>query len=216
MPIGHMKIYLTWLHVPYTEVHVGDFYENDYFTSYMRVWKTADFFCLDELKALVLERLNSLVIGLAACLSRLTLKPPHQQYWEDILDASVQAAHTIYKENRDDLREVFGRPVLGLMLSCIRHFAKRESFNNLLDEEPVFAKDWTMMLTLGLASMPRFRTFVGQKCSNCGKESVKASQDSHSWGVDILKWMKHRGEPATYCRDCFPAPDLDHWEEFGT
>lgn len=169
---------------------------------YIRIWKTADFFCLEELKTIAVDKFtnyNNIFLP-AISLNGPTISTKVTQHL-------VNCARLIWTETREDLRAIFGSIVLGTLLGGICYFYKTEEFKNLIKEVPDFASQWALSLTavVGSAGAPEKRA---KQCAKCHKASAV-----EGGCIDVLGWMKEGGSLKTFCTTCIPLPNVQEWKE---
>lgn len=179
-------------------LHVGDPGDWALVTNYIRIWKTADFFCTEELKTMVVNKFHSL----SNLCSRWTGR---KNLHADDLRKFLCCVSLVWKEDREDVRDIFGPPLVGIILNGISYFSKLEELKSLIKEVPDFAAQWALALTAGVGSVANSKHRAGN-CSKCG---IDCTEDSF---VDLVGWMKQGGLLETYCRGCLSVTNMEKWE----
>lgn len=179
----------------------------------MKVWKLADFFCLDELRRLALKGRDDASLHwiktYAWHLNRNTLPefPPGMR-WSIV--ASITA---LYRDARDDadFRGAFKSHLLGTAIAGISLVSQSAAFFAALRRFPELGFDWflKLMSCVGAAGVWHFSGPRGKRltCGRCGARRLESEMYPN-----VLKWNRTRVKEVV-CEACFPMRTLENFRE---
>lgn len=182
-------------------------YPGETWSALIKIWKMADFFCLDTLRDLVIAAAkdHSLEIARVVC----AFEPPdgHDQKITRLFgNEFVPAVKAIYEDEMESIKHHFAPIILGLAVASVHRFSQIAGFEKLLQDIPQFAADWAAALMKGLPQPSWDASEWGYtgKCTECNR-LLKGSGV-----IDTFSFM--RQYPSTLCRECYKGPDLELWK----
>ncbi|KAJ0116889.1 btb poz domain-containing protein [Diaporthe amygdali] len=179
----------------------------DAFVALMRVWKTADYFCHDELCDLAVCAAKDHAQELARTFCSAFPAIGHGDKVESLLESSFNpAVRTLYDEANESLKSSFLPILLELALASTHRLSQSNAFQSLLHDTPGFAVDWTTSLMKSFSTWSAVsRKRAGGQCNECGRELGGGGT------VDTLKWVRHV-RLMVLCDRCYQMPSLAEWE----
>lgn len=116
----------------------------------MKIWKTADFFCLSMLRDLAIKAAKDFSREMVLVLCAFNPPAGHDQKKARLFEKEfLPAVKAVYEDEMESLRQDFAPIILGLAVASIHSFSQMEGFEQLLQDVPLFSADWATALMKG-------------------------------------------------------------------
>lgn len=175
----------------------------------MKIWKMADFFCLDMLRNLAIKAAKDCSREMALVFCAFDPPPRHDQKKARLFAKDfVPAVRAIYEDEMEILKHDFAPILLGLAVASVHSFSKMEEFERILQEIPPFCSDWATALMKGLPQPNWYPGWGDNHCNWCSQPVNGPTV------VDTFSFM-HKPSPTLVCARCYTGPDLEIWKNTG-
>lgn len=171
----------------------------------IKIWKMADFFCLDILCELVIAAAKDCSMQMARVFCAFNVPNGHDQYKISLFDTDfAPAVKAIYEDEEEIAKPHFAPIILGQAVVSIHKLSQMEEFEKLLRDVPSFAVDWATAFMKGLPQ-PTWSTMgLDDRCTYCER-----SLDVDGI-VDTIQFM--RGHDEVLCPQCYRLASLEVWK----
>lgn len=175
----------------------------------MKIWKMADFFCLDLLRNLVIKAANGCSREMALVFCAFDPPPRSDQKKARLFGKDfVPAVKALYEDEIENLKHEFAPIILGLAVASIHSFSQMQEFEKLLQDVPQFCAEWATALMKGMR-VPDWQGWgTGGKCMNC-----RGPADGNGV-VDTFTFMRC-STLIVVCAECYGGPNLENWKNHG-
>ncbi|KAI7775046.1 btb poz domain-containing protein [Diaporthe eres] len=132
----------------------------------MKIWKMADFFCLDMMRNLAIKAAKDCSREMALVFCAFDPPPRHDQKKARLFAKDfVPAVRAIYEDEMEILKHDFAPILLGLAVASVHSFSQMEGFERILQDIPPFCSDWATALMKGLPQPDWYPGWGGTQCN---------------------------------------------------